>query len=269
MCLTDKHPSQPKEKKMVKYFIGGKEYTPGFYDKNRPAAEKLADQYISGLDTAEVRRKKAFDSVSIPPSISLSRLIGVGAVEIADLLAKETGLPVVDRQVLEHIAATRDLSQKAVHAFDRQYPGKLKESLSAIFGEKSFAGSESARELFTTVFSVAGVESNIFVGRGTHLMLPRERVLAVRIVASKEFRVRRLSESLGVAEEEAEKKIADIDAEQNEYYRTMFGRSCAEVSEFDLVINRDFLRRSETAAKVISTAFAGKFGGQVRKPAAG
>jgi hypothetical protein len=41
--------------------------------------------------------------------------------------------------------------------------------------------------------SMAATGSTIFVGRGTHLILPRDRVLAVRLICSDAFRTERLA----------------------------------------------------------------------------
>ncbi len=245
---------------MVKYFIGGKEYAPGDYAKKRPGADRLADRYIADMEKSPGRMRRSFSQVNIPPSVCFSRKIGVGALEIADIVAEETGLRVVDREILEHIATSGELVQKTVEAFEGKQPGRLREFLSAIYGEKSFAENEYARQLFSTVFSLAGMGSTIFVGRGTHLMLPRERVLAVRVIASDSFRVKRLAEALSVDEQAAAEKLAQIDGEQDEYFRKIFRLEAASPYEFDLVINRDHLRPPALAARLVSTAFRQKFG---------
>lgn len=245
---------------MVKYFIGGKEYTPGAYAKKRPEAGSLAEKYISDMDKSPERMRRSFSMVNIPPCICFSRKIGVGALEIADIVSAKTGLKVVDREILEHIATSNELSKKTLRAFDEKYPGRLKELLSAIYGEKSFAGNEYARQLFTTVFSLAGMGSTIFVGRGTHLMLPRERVLAVRLIASKDFRVKRLAEALSVSEDEASPRLDQIDAEQKDYFKKIFAVDIASPYEFDMIINREHLKSTELAARLVETAFRDKFG---------
>ncbi|MDA3898021.1 MAG: hypothetical protein PF482_17950 [Desulfobacteraceae bacterium] len=67
-----------------------------------------------------------------------------------------------------------------------------------ILGDRAFDINDYARELFYAAFCLAHMESNIFVGRGIHLMLPRDRVFAVRIVSSRERRIKRLADSLNI-----------------------------------------------------------------------
>ena len=72
----------------------------------------------------------------MPPTICFSRKIGVGALEIADILAEQTGYRVVDSEILEHIANQAKLSEKTVALFDERYPGQIGELLSFAFREK-------------------------------------------------------------------------------------------------------------------------------------
>ena len=64
--------------------------------------------------------------------------------------------------------------------FDERYPGKMSELGAMFFGEKSFIMSDYVKNLVSAVFTFANMGSTIFVGRGIHLILPRDRVLAVR-----------------------------------------------------------------------------------------
>ena len=175
---------------------------PGMYWKKRMDAAEAAGHHIREWEKGRLQMKKAgADKTS--PSICFSRKIGVGALEIADILAEKIGYRVVDREILEHIAANADLSEKTVALFDERYPGKVNEFLSFLFAEKSFIETDYSRHLFKAVLSIADLGPIIFVGRGTHLILPRDRVLAVRFISSKEHRIKRLAKILEVKEKDA------------------------------------------------------------------
>jgi len=242
-------------------YIGGVKYVPGTYVKKRPGAAELADQYIVGWDEErlEMKKKRTLPE-QIPPTICFSRKIGVGALEVADLLAEKTGYRVVDREMLEHIAGKAKLTEKTVAIFDERYPGKLSEFLALAFGEKSFIQSDYTRHFFSSVVSIAGLGPTIFVGRGTHLVLPRDRVLAVRFVSSRDYRIMRLAEILDVEEEEAESKLDQIDREQSDYFKKVFGKKDLTPYEFDIVINFDYISEPQWAADIVARAFEVKFG---------
>jgi len=235
-------------------------YVPGTYAKKRPDAAQMADHYISEWSQRQLKMKdQKIEPSEIPPAICLSRKIGAGALEIADLLAEKIYYRVVDRELLEHIAKDRDLTQKTVEFFDERYPGKMSELASMLFGEKSFIMSDYVKNLVSAVFTFADMGSSIFVGRGAHLILPRHRVLAVRIVCSDKYRIERLADIVDIEEDEAEKLLHNIDREQRAFFKKAFGEKDASPYEFDLLINSDFISEPRAAAEVVAQAFMEKF----------
>lgn len=240
--------------------IGGAKYVPGTYAVQRPTAAQMADRFISEWDEKRLRKKREQEAIKTPLSICFSRKIGVGALEIADMLGAMIGYQVVDREILEHIAEEADLSEKTVAFFDERYPGKMSEFLALAFGEKAFIKSDYARQLFRAVYSIAGLDPTIFVGRGAHLLLPRERTLAVRCICSRENRVKRLAWILKVEEKEVDGKLDQIDREQAEFFKKVYGKKDATPYEFDLVINCDYITKPQWSAAIVKQAFIEKFG---------
>ncbi|MFZ7110405.1 MAG: AAA family ATPase [Desulfatiglandales bacterium] len=240
-----------------------KKSVPGLYTKLRADAAYLAGKYILEWEEKRMEIKEKPAGAIYPPTICFSRKIGVGALEIADLLASKLGYRVVDREILEHIATEAKLTEKTVALFDERYPGKLSEFLTLAFGEKAFIKSDYARHLFSAVFAIAALGPTIFVGRGAHLLLERDRVLAVRIICSKAYRVNRLAGILKIDEEEAEARLDKIDRQKRAFYKRVYGKKEAHPSEFDLVINCDFISKPEWVAEIIETAFMKKFGDEL------
>ncbi len=238
-------------------YIGGIKYVPGTYAKKRPGAAEIADKYIREWDN--VRLERARPGQEILPAICFSRKIGVGALEVADILAEKLNYRVIDREIIEHIANQAELSEKTVTIFDERYPGKLNEFLAFAFGEKSFIRSDYTRHLFRAIFAAAGLAPTIFVGRGAHLVLPRDRVLAVRFICSREYRVKRLSQILKVKAKEADSKLDQIDKEQRDFFKKAYGLKDASPYEFDMVINCDYISEPEWAAELVAQAFKNKF----------
>ena len=239
-------------------------YVPGTYAKQRPDYAITAEMYMKAWakrpPEAASKKKK---SVDIPPTICFSRKIGAGALEIADMLATKFGYRVADRLILERIAANKGLSKKSVKFFDERYPGKMSELAAFLFGDKSFTMGDYTKALFGSIFTLANDEPTIFVGRGSHLVLPRDRVLAVRCICSKSYRIKRLAKILKVSESKAEKELDKADKEQREFFRKVFKRNDASPYEFDLVINMDFIEKPKWAADIVDTAFRVKFKDEV------
>ena len=236
----------------------GSGYYPGMYHKTRPKVyeivEKAFKDWKKELETSGRRKTKKY------PMVCFSRAIGVGALEIADILGKKIGYRVIDREVLEHIVNREHLDKKFEAFLDERCPSEIEDILTMLFGEKSFSQSEYSRLLFRTIFSVADIGPAIFVGRGAHLILPRNRVLAVRLICSKEFRIKRLANLLKIPLSGASVKINHYDMDQKNFFRRVYNLDSAPNSEFDMVINRDYITDAKSIAGIVETAFIEKFG---------
>lgn len=237
-------------------------YVPGTYAKKRPEPAEVAARYVREWEARRSRVTQKKPSEEIPPCISISRKIGVGALEVAELVAKRLDLRVADREILEHMKGETRLDEETVKFYDELYPGKTVELSALLFGKKSFQMDDYLRNLVNAVYAMALLGPTVFVGRGAHLLLPRERVLAVRIVCSDGYRIERLSSLLKVPPEEAARTLARIDREQRAFFRKAFGKKDAPASEFDLVINLDHFKGPRLAADLIVRAYRGRFGGE-------
>jgi len=235
-------------------------YTPGDYGKKRLSGAAWAEFNVKNWSRAAEKRTKKQPENGIFPCICFSRQIGVGALKIADLLAERLPFRVVDREIIEFMAKEKDLTKKAVEYFDERYPGIMSELFTMLISEKTFLKSDYARQLAKTVTALAGLDSTIFVGRGTHLILPRENVLAVRFIAGNEYRISRLSGLLGISWEQAESRIKTMDKEQKAFFKSVYQKDEAGPDEFDLVINLRYLKDAAQAVEIVACAFEQKFG---------
>lgn len=235
-------------------------YVPGTYAKKRPEAGAVAAQYVREWEARRQKvEKKKEEPTQIPPCICFSRKIGVGALEVADILARKIHLRVADREILEQMQGKTRLDKDTVDFYDELYPGKTVELSALLFGKKSFIMDDYLRSLVSAVYSLAMLGSTIFVGRGTHLLLPRDRVLAVRFISSDVYRIERLAQLLKISTGEAARNLEKIDREQKAFFKKAYGKKDAPASEFDLVINFDYLNDPRMAAGLVARCFEKKF----------
>lgn len=235
-------------------------YSPGDYGKKRLSAADWAEINVKNWSRTPETKPQKQPKDGIFPCICFSRQIGVGALKIADLLAERMPFRVIDREILEFMSKEKDLTQKAVEYFDERYPGIMSELFTMLISEKTYLKSDYARQLAKTVTAMAGLEPTIFVGRGTHLILPRDKVLAVRFIAGREYRISRLSGLLGIPWEQAETRIKIMDKEQKAFFKSVYQKDEANPDEFDLVINLRHLKDAAQAVEIVACAFEQKFG---------
>ncbi len=240
--------------------ITSAQYRSGMYSPKRTHGEQLAENYFRELDKRliqDTNMEKGKNKVY--PSICFSRKIGVGALEIADILAQKIHYDVVDKEILEYIADKESLSQKTVAYFDERYPGQIEDFIKMLFAEKSFTRSNYSQHLFQSVVAIAGLSPTIFVGRGAHLVLPVEHTLAVRFVCSDEYRIDRIANIMNIPTSTAKSIIVKTDKDQKTFFSKVFGKKDATAYEFDMVINCDRITNPEDAADIVACAFGKKF----------
>jgi hypothetical protein len=237
-----------------------RKYFPGIYPGKRYDPEEVASLYIKAWEQRRLEQKPtAVPEVEFPPIICFARQIGVGALEIADILAARLGWRVADRLILEEMAGSSEVTHKTLQFFDERYPGGVSALAVLMFGEKSFTMGDYLRGLASVIYALATSEPTIFVGRGAHLLLPRDRILSVHLVGSREFRVGRIARIMDISPQAAEMKIDDLDREQGAYFKKLTGKRERPTEEFDLLINCDRITNPAWVADIVATAFRCKF----------
>jgi cytidylate kinase len=243
--------------------VGIDDYVPGTYTQRKPGAEALVGHYVRIWESRQQAKKAAESATKVPselaPCITFSRKIGVGALEIADIVAQKMGYKVADRELIEQIANQTNISKKAITYFDERFPGYTNRTFKYLFGEKAFIDSDYSRHLISAVFAIAGLEPTVFVGRGAHLILSRERVLAVRCICSDEYRAKRIAEIMRISRSDAKQKLSAIDKEQAAFFKKVFGKKAASPYEFDMVMNLDHFANPGDVADIVALAFNKKF----------
>jgi hypothetical protein len=238
-----------------------RKYIPGMYPGRQRIPAETTGQYIQALEKMSSKpASRVSQRIELPPTICFARKIGVGALEIADILADKINYRVADRLIIEEMADNSAVTSNTVDFFDERYPGSLAELAAFLFGQSSFTMSDYVRGLTSVINALAMSEPTIFVGRGARLLLPRDRVLSVHVICSRPYRVKRIARMLDISEEAADKKLEDLDKEQGDFNKKLSGKKKPDPGEFDLLINCDHISDPEWAADIVATALRCKFG---------
>jgi cytidylate kinase len=232
----------------------------GDKEQRRTEMERLASEYISRAGQKVFWEEVRTAMADMPPAICFSRKIGVGSLEIARIMAPKIGYRVIDKEIVEYIANQTQVDSKHIEIFDESHPGYVKTFLNHFSGESLFQIYNYSKNLFAAFFFLAASAPTIFVGRGAHLVLPREKVFAVRCISSKPYRVERLAHIRSVGLREAEAIVEKADSEQRRFYSSVYQRNGAPASEFDVVLNFDYLCNPQQLADILLQMFRLRFG---------
>lgn len=164
--------------------------------------------------------------------VSISRQIGSFGEEIAALVAEKLGYTLITGGEIYQLAqACEEEFKKECALFEREIIDG--------FWERLFLNKPANASLFLAVnYELAARNNVILMGRGSQICLKQiPWVLKVRIVAPKEIRAGRLSDSKGVPLEESEKYIMHHDSDRRVLIEQLYKTDPRDWYFYDLVIN--------------------------------
>lgn len=163
-------------------------------------------------------------------AITISRQLGSGGDEIAEMLASRLGWRCLCRDIIDRAARSSGAPEAALAEID-----ELK-----ILGLRPAAAARQAyHQAVEAIIRQAAEEGEvIIVGRGGQVVLRHQpQVLHVKIVSPPDLRVRRLMTPEGIDEEAAVNRIVASDRSRAAYLRREYGIQWLDPLLYDLVIN--------------------------------
>ncbi len=219
--------------------------------------DQLVDRAVRHWEqrAAAVRQDRS-PALARPFTIAIAREAGSGATQVAQELGQRLGWTVYDRELLEQIAREMRLRAGLLETVDERHVSWWSESVEQFLSAGAPMGrvTESAfvRHLAETVLALGAHGECIIVGRGSAMILPPETTLRVRLVAPLKDRVANLQAWSGLDEEEAARRVQELDHERFRFVRDHFVRDPDDPRHFDLILNTSRLSSAACATLIIS-----------------
>jgi len=187
--------------------------------------------------------------------LTIARDEGSLGYEIAQELARRLGWHVFDEEIVTCIAKNSHVREIVVHELDQKSQSLIEDAISRLLRMPEYAsfGTDEYREALPRILlSLAAHGSAILVGRGANFILrENEQGLNVRITASPEVRIRRLSKSWKATPEEALHRMEADDEERRKFIRHYFGRDFDNLCFYDIVYNTDRASAERIASSIL------------------
>jgi len=185
--------------------------------------------------------------------ITISRQLGAGGRDIAEILGQKLGCLVWGREILDVLASQSGGNYQArmFKSLDENTQGAIDELVCDFFGQ---VGRHAYHFLLPkAIFTIAQSDA-VFLGRGANLMLPQ--AFHVRITASMENRIKTLMAREKLSREAARELIRESDHQRDAFIKEFAHTIQAKHyrNEFDLIINTDRIA-VEAAASIILRSF--------------
>jgi cytidylate kinase len=206
------------------------------------AAERRMREWSLGQETAQrARQSRRIDQphAQLGQYITISREAGAGGSEIAQRAAQALGWEVLDAKLVDCVAERSQLPRWVLELVDETEPNWAYDVLGAWLDRQIIPHQKYVVCLTRVILAAARRGNVVLVGRGANLLLPRSQGLAVRIIASEEYRLRHLMQEHGFAEAEARRYMAEVDRGRRDFVMRFFHHDIADPHLFDLVIQAD------------------------------
>ena len=189
--------------------------------------------------------------------VAISNNFGSGGAAIAARVGVLLSVPVYDRDIVRHIAASAQVSVRTVETLDERARGRIDDYLAAILQEANFDRADYLRHLTRTILALGEHGPCVLVGHGAVDIVDRKRALVVRLVAPEADRVVSVAARLRITLEQAREKVQQIDEERETFHRRLFGRAVDDPLNYDLVLNTSDFGVEESAA-IVAEAYRRK-----------
>ena len=186
--------------------------------------------------------------------ITVSREAGAGGGEIAELLGRKLGWEVLDKKLVECVAQRYHLSKPMLERVDETASNWASDVFGSWFDSHAISHEKYVVRLCRVVIAAARRGNVVLVGRGAHLILPRDQGLAVRIIASPKYRIARIARQFGFSEAQARQYVAEVDRGRREFVMRYFHHDIHDPQWFDLVLRVDRIG-PESAAELIADTY--------------
>ena len=181
--------------------------------------------------------------------ITINRQFGTNGRQIANQIAQELGVKLVDRQILSSLAENLNMPEDKLQQMERKKP-TFWERVSYFYRNSpamvstpsvdlmGLTSSQIYKEQVDIMRSIAEEESCVVVGRlGFEVFKDHPNHMSIFMFSNLEDRVMKVMEMYGGSKAEALKQIKQVDDAREEFTREFTGKERNDATNYDLAVN--------------------------------
>ncbi|MCI8522552.1 MAG: cytidylate kinase-like family protein [Lachnospiraceae bacterium] len=169
--------------------------------------------------------------------ISIGREYGSGGHEIAEKLSNHYGIQLLDHNLLDEIAAKKNLKMDHLKELDEKHKNPL--SSRTVRGYSSSPEENLLYLQFDYLRDKADAgESFVIVGRCSETILKQyEHMISIFILADRDKRIERIMRLYHLTENQAVKKIREKDTSRKRYHNSFCVGRWGDCKNYDISLN--------------------------------
>ena len=188
--------------------------------------------------------------------VTISREYGSGGYEVGRRVAERMNYKFYDKELIAHIA-DKFLIPESFVAATEETELKKKNIFHEVFPVFTRTENENADYIFREQgkFIVQLVEEGncVIAGRrADYYLKDNPNALHLFFYADRDFKVRRICETENLSEDEAVKKIADMDRRRRTSYEYVTGRTWGDMHNYDRLINTSTLGLDKCVEEILT-----------------
>jgi len=180
--------------------------------------------------------------------ISVGREYGSGGHEIAERLSKHYGIQLFDHNLLDEIAAEKNLDMQYLKGLDEKHRSRL--------ASRTVRGYSSSPEenVYLLQFDylmnkAASGESFVVVGRCSETILKEyDSLISIFVLGDMDKKIERIMRLYQLSEDQAVRKIREKDMKRKRYHNDHCDGKWGDSKNYDISINSSKLGMDETVA---------------------
>lgn len=206
------------------------------------------------------------------PVVTIARQDGCGGAEIAERVARQLGVPLLDREIISRAAESAGVSEQALSNAERSASllNRMLESLS-MYGTAAgpdgvspevnlstslLATSADFRSLLQQALrDIAGAGPAVILGHAAQVALrDTPGTIHVFLHAPMDYRVARFAHEHGVTVEQARRQLEASDRERVHFFQTAYHVDWYDLRLYDLVLDTQLVGIPAAAEKIAALA---------------
>lgn len=184
--------------------------------------------------------------------LSISREEGAGGSEIAQAVGQKLAWDVLDKNLLDRVAQRYRLPRTALEKVDETRGSWIWDVLGTWLDSKTITRDKYVARLGRVILAAVRHGNVVLVGRGAQFLLPPEKGLAVRIIASQKYRVEQLMRRDGLSQADAARLVEERDQGRHEFVLRYFQKDIDDPHLYDLVLNVERLGRPAVVEQIVA-----------------
>lgn len=216
------------------------------------AAERQMQAWAKRDEAAVVMADSLAVAAKIKPYVAISREAGAGGSPVGRIVADILGWQVYDRDILDRVAQRYKLSRPLLDMVDETQTDWAFDILGTWLDPKLISHEKYVIHLGRVILSLACQAPAVYVGRGVQFLFPKDRGVCVRIVASEDYRMRRIAQRESLPLKRARQKMHNLDTGRRAFVSHFFHRDIDDPHLYDLVLNVERLGLEATAECIVA-----------------